>query len=98
MDIVDSSGQYSNSGTQKTRYDSFIFEEQLTANPSCPAMPAPQVYQLHVGPIIAFSFNSDESKVAISPNTTDLDIYAKKGAGYTKMDTLGDVFPSTSTG
>jgi actin related protein 2/3 complex, subunit 1A/1B len=54
-------------------------------------MPTPQVYQLHVGPITAFSFNADGSKVAISPNTTDLDIYAKKGPGYTKIDTLGDV-------
>ena len=54
-------------------------------------MPTPQVYQLHVGPITAFSFNSDGSKVAISPNSSDLDIYAKKGPEYTKIDTLGDV-------
>jgi actin related protein 2/3 complex, subunit 1A/1B len=54
-------------------------------------MPTPQVYQIHVGPITAFSFNADGSKVAISPNSTDLDIYAKKGPGYTKIDTLGDV-------
>ena len=54
-------------------------------------MATPQVYQLHVGPVTAFSFNSDRSKVAISPNSTDLDIYAKKGPGYTKIDTLGDV-------
>jgi hypothetical protein len=54
-------------------------------------MPHPHVYQLHVGPINAFSFNSDESKVAVCPNSTDLDIYAKKGPAYTKIDTLGDV-------
>jgi actin related protein 2/3 complex, subunit 1A/1B len=55
-------------------------------------MPAPQVHQLHIGPITSFAFNADRSKVAISPNTTDLDIYAKKGPGYTKIDTLTDVF------
>ena len=59
-------------------------------------MPTPQVYQLHIGPITAFSFNSDGSKVAISPNSTDLDIYAKKGPGYAKIDTLSDVQVLTS--
>jgi hypothetical protein len=54
-------------------------------------MPAPQVYQLHVGPIVAFSFNGDGSKVAISPNSSDFDIYAKKGPGFTKVDSLTDV-------
>jgi hypothetical protein len=51
----------------------------------------PEVYQLHVGPIVAFSFNSDRSKVAIGPNTSDFDIYNKKGLGFAKVDTLTDV-------
>jgi len=51
-------------------------------------MPSPQVNQLHVGPILAFSFNGDKSRVAISPNNSDVDIYAKKGPSYQKIDTL----------
>jgi len=51
----------------------------------------PEVYQLHVGPIVAFSFNADKSKVAIGPNTSDFEIYEKKGLGFTKADTLTDV-------
>jgi actin related protein 2/3 complex subunit 1A/1B len=54
-------------------------------------MPSSQVYQLHIGPITAFSFNADGSKVAISPNSNDVDIYAKKGQGFTKTETLSDV-------
>jgi hypothetical protein len=54
-------------------------------------MPSPQVYQLHVGPIVAFSFNADRSKVAICPNSSDVDIYAKKGPEFTKVDSLIDV-------
>jgi actin related protein 2/3 complex, subunit 1A/1B len=57
-------------------------------------MTAPQVYQLHVGPVIAFSFNADGSKVAISPNSSDVDIYAKKGPGFNKVDCLADVLHS----
>ena len=51
----------------------------------------PEVYQLHVGPIVAFSFNADKSKVAIGPNTSDFDIYNKEGLRFTKVDTLTDV-------
>ena len=58
-----------------------------------PIMASPQVHQLHVGPITAFSFNADRSKVAISPNSNDVDIYLKKGPGFTKVDTLPDVHP-----
>ena len=54
-------------------------------------MPTPQVYQIHVGPITAFSFNSDGSKLAISPNSSDLEIYEKTGHTYSKIDTLADV-------
>jgi hypothetical protein len=59
--------------------------------PPYPLMPAPQVHQLHVGPITAFSFNGDGSKVAISPNSSDVEIYATKGSGFTKTETLTDV-------
>src|SRR5271170_2741246 len=55
------------------------------------SMPSSQVYQLHIGPITAFSFNADGSKVAISPNSNDVDIYAKKGQAFTKTETLSDV-------
>jgi hypothetical protein len=54
-------------------------------------MSPPQAYQLHVGPILAFSFNVDGSKVAIAPNSSDVDIYAKEGAGFTEIETLADV-------
>jgi actin related protein 2/3 complex subunit 1A/1B len=54
-------------------------------------MPSSQVYQLHIGPITAFSFNADGSKVAISPNSNDVDIYAKNGQRFTKTETLSDV-------
>ena|SRR5579859_407263 len=53
-------------------------------------MPAPQVHQLLTSPIVAFSFNADRSKVAISPNTKDVDIYAKKGPEFQKADSLTD--------
>jgi actin related protein 2/3 complex subunit 1A/1B len=58
-------------------------------------MPA-HVYQLHVGPITAFSFNKDNAKVAICPNESDLQIYAKKGHGYSKTETLTDVYSIAS--
>lgn len=54
-------------------------------------MPSPQVHQLHVGPIVAFSFNGDKSKVAISPNNSNVEIYAKKGPSFQKIDTLTEV-------
>jgi hypothetical protein len=54
----------------------------------------PHVYQLHVSPITAFSFNANNSKVAISPNNSDLQIYAKGAHDYSKTETLTDVSPS----
>jgi hypothetical protein len=60
----------------------------------CPAlhitMPAPQVHQLVTSPIISFSFNADRSKLVLSPNSKDIDIYAKKGPSYIKSDSLVD--------
>jgi len=54
----------------------------------------PQIHQLHVGPIDAFSFNGDKSQIAISPNNSDVEIYAKKGHSFQKVDTLTEVIIS----
>jgi hypothetical protein len=59
-------------------------------------MPAPQVNQLHIGPIPSFSFSGDRSKVAISPNGSQVEIYAKKGPSYALAETLTEVRPSSS--
>ena len=53
-------------------------------------MSAAQAHQLLTSPIVAFAFNADRSRVAISPNSKDVDIYARKGHGFVKADTLTD--------
>ena len=43
---------------------------------------AQQVHQLSYSPLSAHAFNADRSKVAVSPNTNEICIYARTADGW----------------
>lgn len=49
---------------------------------------ASQVHQLSLGPITAHAFNADRSKVAVCPNTNEVQIYDSTHAGWVLTHTL----------
>ncbi len=51
---------------------------------------ATQVHQLSLGPLTAHSFNADRSKVAVSPNSNVVHIYAQSSTGWTLEHTLAE--------
>ncbi|CDU23001.1 probable Arp2/3 protein complex subunit sop2 [Sporisorium scitamineum] len=51
---------------------------------------ATQVYQLSLGPLTAHSFNADRTKVAVSPNSNVVHIYAQSPTGWTLEHTLAE--------
>ncbi|KAJ1034958.1 hypothetical protein NDA18_000564 [Ustilago nuda] len=51
---------------------------------------ATQVHQLSLGPLTAHSFNADRTKVAVSPNSNVVHIYAQSAAGWTLEHTLAE--------
>lgn len=51
---------------------------------------AAQVHQLSLGPLTAHSFNADRSKVAVSPNSHEVQIYAAQAGGWVLEHTLSE--------
>ncbi|KAN0060056.1 ARP2/3 actin-organizing complex subunit Sop2 [Thecaphora frezii] len=51
---------------------------------------AQQVHQLSLGPLTAHSFNADRTKVAVSPNSNEVLIYASSHSGWTLEHTLSE--------
>lgn len=51
---------------------------------------ATQVHQLSLGPLTAHSFNGDRTKVAVSPNSNVVHIYAQTATGWTLEHTLAE--------
>ncbi|EPQ29880.1 uncharacterized protein PFL1_02553 [Pseudozyma flocculosa PF-1] len=51
---------------------------------------AQQVHQLSLGPLTAHAFNADRSKVAVSPNSNEVFIYAASPSGWTLEHTLSE--------
>ena len=49
-----------------------------------------QVHQLSYSPLTAHAFNADRSKVAVSPNTNEINIYARSGDGWVLEHTLSE--------
>lgn len=49
---------------------------------------AQQVHQLSYSPLTAHAFNKDRSKVAVSPNTNEINIYAQTPSGWILEHTL----------
>lgn len=49
---------------------------------------ASQVHQLSFGPLTAHAFNADRSKVAVSPNSNEVSIYASTPSGWVLEHTL----------
>lgn len=51
---------------------------------------ATQVHQLSLGPLTAHSFNADRTKVAVSPNSNLIHIYASSPSGWVLEHTLAE--------
>ncbi|ETS60740.1 hypothetical protein PaG_04645 [Moesziomyces aphidis] len=51
---------------------------------------ATQVHQLSLGPLTAHAFNADRSKVAVSPNSNVVHIYASGASGWVLEHTLAE--------
>lgn len=51
---------------------------------------ATQVHQLSLGPLTAHAFNADRSKVAVSPNSNTVHIYAAAAGGWTLEHVLAE--------
>ncbi|WFD01603.1 ARP2/3 actin-organizing complex subunit Sop2 [Malassezia obtusa] len=51
---------------------------------------ASQVHQLSYSPLTAHAFNADRSKVAVSPNTNEIYIYAHTANGWIHEETLAE--------
>ncbi|XP_033631175.1 actin-related protein 2/3 complex subunit 1A-like [Asterias rubens] len=47
-------------------------------------------FNFELGPITCHSWNKDRTQIAISPNSHEVHIFAKKGAAYEKLHTLSE--------
>jgi len=50
----------------------------------------PQLFNLTTGPITAHAFNADNSQLATSFNSNDVQIFARQGASWTPTETLSE--------
>lgn len=74
--------------THTPSLSSRLDHSELTASPPLTLAMTLQVHQLSYSPLSAHAFNSDRSKVAVSPNTNEIIIYAQTPAGWVLEHTL----------
>ncbi|RKP03362.1 hypothetical protein CXG81DRAFT_29299 [Caulochytrium protostelioides] len=53
-------------------------------------MSGPEEFQLFASPITCHAFNADRTQVAVSPNSHEVYIYARRGDGWTHTHTLSE--------